>query len=117
MQAADRLVIQAPVEERARYLMHAYPDLATNRDKLIQAIEGLRQFQSGDTITGWLALAEAGDFHSLAVALVEAHYDPAYDRARKRDGAEWTERVLETASLDDTALSELADRVCAEETV
>ena len=69
------------------------------------------------TITGWLALASNGDFHPLAVALVEAHYDPAYDRARKRDGAEWTERVLETASLDHAALSDLADQICERETV
>jgi len=117
MQAADRLVIKAPVEERARYLLRAYPDLATNTDKLVQAIEGLRQFQSGETIAAWLAMAEAGDFHPLAVALVQAHYDPAYDRARKRDGAQWTERVLETASLDDTALVELADQICERETV
>ncbi len=117
MQAADRLVIKAPVEERARYLLRAYPDLATNTDKLFQAIEGLRQFQSGETIAAWLAMAEAGDFHPLAVALVQAHYDPAYDRARKRDGAEWIERVLETASLDDAALSDLADRVCSRATV
>lgn len=117
MQRADRLVIKAPVEERARYLMRAYPDLATNTDKLVQAIEGLRQFQSGETIAAWLAMAEAGEFHALAVALVEAHYDPAYDRARKRDGSKWDERVLETTSLDELALNDLADRVCAAETV
>lgn len=117
MQRADRLVIKAPVEERARYLMRAYPDLATNTDKLVQAIEGLRQFQSGETIAAWLAMAEAGEFHALAVALVEAHYDPAYDRARKRDGCKWDERGLETTSLDELALNDLADRVCAAETV
>nr|WP_233128307.1 tRNA 2-selenouridine(34) synthase MnmH [Maricaulis sp. W15] len=113
MQAAPRLEIRAPVAERARYLMTAYPDLAADTDKLLAAIDVLRRFHARSDIETWQTMAETGDFQTLAAALVTAHYDPAYDRARKRDGAPKRRSVLETATLDDAALETLADRIIA----
>jgi len=111
MQAAPRLEIRAPVAERARYLTTAYPDLARDSGKLLSAIDGLRRFHAGTEICTWRTMAETGEFTALAEALVMAHYDPAYDRARKRDGEPENRTVLETDSLDDAALERLADRI------
>ncbi|WP_366511505.1 tRNA 2-selenouridine(34) synthase MnmH [Maricaulis sp.] len=113
MQAAPRIEIRAPVAERARYLITAYPDLAGDRDKLLAAIEVLRRFHPRSDIEAWQAMAEAGNLEALAAALVTAHYDPAYDRARKRDGDVEGCVVLETPSLSDDALDVLATRVIA----
>ncbi|WP_304071685.1 tRNA 2-selenouridine(34) synthase MnmH [Maricaulis maris] len=113
MQAAPRLEIRAPVAERARYLMTAYPDLPDDPDKLLAAIDGLRRFHARSVIEDWQALAGRGDWQALAAALVTAHYDPAYDRARKRDDAALSRTILETDGLDDRALGELAGRVIA----
>ena len=113
MQGAPRLVIEAPVEARARYLLTAYPDLAENSDQLRDAITGLKRFQGGETIEGWLDLAETGAFEALAAQLIEAHYDPAYDRARMRHERVGEEITLDTASLDKDALDALASRIMA----
>ncbi|MFT6662819.1 MAG: tRNA 2-selenouridine synthase, partial [Maricaulis maris] len=101
------------VAERARYLMTAYPDLPDDPDKLLAAIDGLRRFHARSVIEEWQALAGRGDWQALAAALVTAHYDPAYDRARKRDDAALSRTILETGSLDDRALAGLAERVIA----
>ena len=113
MQAAPRIEIQATVHERARFLMTAYPDLPRDTGKLVDAIDGLRRFQSRSDIERWLEMARTGGFEALAAALVTAHYDPAYDRARKRDGEAVRRSVLATDSLSDEALEDLADRVLA----
>lgn len=111
MQAAPRISIQAPASARARYLMTAYPDLPRDTEKLMAAIEGLRRFHPKADIEAWQALAESGDFEPLAAALITAHYDPAYDRARKRDKPARKPVVLETLELDAASLIALADRV------
>ena len=113
MQSAPRLVIDAPVEARAQYLLTAYPDLADNSAQLREAIEGLKRFHGGETINRWLELGDADDFESLAAELVEAHYDPAYDRARQRHQRDGMETVLKTDALDDPTLNELADQITA----
>ncbi len=111
MQAAPRIRIQAPPHARARYLMTAYPDLAGDTDKLMAAIDGLRRFHPKTDIETWQTLAQSGEFEPLAAALITAHYDPAYDRARKRDEASRQPLVLDTAELDEASLSALAGRV------
>lgn len=113
MQAAPRLEIRAPVSERARYLMTAYPDLPDDPAKLVTAIDGLRRFHAREVIEAWLALAGDRDWGALAAELVTAHYDPAYDRARKRAGETGSRSLLATDRLDDAALDALADRVIA----
>lgn len=111
MQAAPRIRIQAPASARARYLMTAYPDLASDTDKLMTAIDGLRRFHPKAEIEAWQALAEAGDFEPLATALITTHYDPAYDRARKRGSETAKPVVMETSDLDEASLEILAERL------
>ncbi|WP_203292135.1 tRNA 2-selenouridine(34) synthase MnmH [Maricaulis parjimensis] len=113
MQAAPRLVIRAPVDARAEYLVTAYPDLLTHTDKLVSAIDGLRPFHAKTVIADWLSLAEKGDWTQLAVDLVTQHYDPAYDRARKRQEAGRADREIETDQLDPSALVDMSARIRA----
>ncbi|WP_300545384.1 tRNA 2-selenouridine(34) synthase MnmH [Maricaulis sp.] len=84
MQAAPRIVVNVPVSERARYLVTAYPDLMGDTEKLDAALDGLKPFHAKADIAAWHDLAAQGDWHGLAQALITAHYDPAYNRARKR---------------------------------
>ncbi|WP_323762802.1 tRNA 2-selenouridine(34) synthase MnmH [Maricaulis sp.] len=111
MQAAPRLEVRAPIAERARYLMTAYPDLPDDPAKLLAAIDGLRRFHARSVIDDWQELARAGDWETLAAALVSTHYDPAYDRARKRGDTAVSRTILATDRLDDAALNALADRL------
>lgn len=85
MQAAPRIEIQAPREARARYLVSAYRDIIENRAELEEAFDRLPVYPGQKRLENWRGLADAGQFEDLAEALMEHHYDPAYDRSSRKD--------------------------------
>ncbi len=85
MRAAPRIEIAASTAARAEYLPRAYADLTAAPDALALAIERLRPFHAKETIEEWRHLADEGNFPALAERLMREHYDPLYDRSRKRD--------------------------------
>jgi len=113
MQAAPRITITVPVDERARYLVEAYPDLLADAGKLDAAFEGLKPFHAKARIAEWRALAQAGDWHALARALITEHYDPAYNRARKCQEAGSGLVRMEIDQLDEADLTAAATRIIA----
>jgi tRNA 2-selenouridine synthase len=82
--AAPCIELVAERPARARYLVSAYAELTADRAALEAAIDRLPVHPSRERLAGWRALADAGGFAELAEALLALHYDPAYDRARKR---------------------------------
>ncbi|SPH16783.1 tRNA 2-selenouridine synthase [Defluviimonas aquaemixtae] len=113
MRAAPRIRIAAPRPERARYLARAYADLTCDKSRLAEIVSCLRSQHSAERIETWLAAAEAGDFVRLADGLMEAHYDPRYDKHRAR-ATPATERVVTTDSLTPEGLDRLAAQIEAE---
>ncbi len=109
MQAAPRIAIAAPREERAAYLTRAYADITADPARLAEVIDALRPFHAAERIGEWQAMAAAGAFTALAETLMEAHYDPRYARHRARAAVPVTE--LATSSLAPEALPGLADRL------
>lgn len=87
MRAAPRLTIEADADARADYLARAYGDFIAQAGAVDDAVDRLRPFQSKERIEEWLALAAAGRFRDFARGLMRDHYDPLYERSRKRDGA------------------------------
>lgn len=85
MQTAPRVEIQAPRPKRARYLVSAYRDVIENRAELEAAFARLPVYPGQKRLENWRALADAGAFEDLAEALMEHHYDPAYERSSRRD--------------------------------
>ena len=85
MQTARRIVIQAPREARARYLVDAYRDVIADRAELEAAFSRLPVYPGQKRLENWRGLADAGAFEELAGALMEHHYDPAYDRSARKD--------------------------------
>lgn len=83
MRDAPRIVIQAPLEARARFLTHAYADIVENTESLITRIETLRPYRGHVVVDHWLELIESAKFEALAIELMQAHYDPAYNKSRK----------------------------------
>ncbi len=110
MRDAPRVVVEAPVEDRAAYLARAYADALADRQRFRAALERLVRFHGRDLVTGWCALYEAGAFTDLASELVVTHYDPRYAKSRARGEG----RVLARATanrLDDAGIEALADAV------
>jgi tRNA 2-selenouridine synthase len=97
MTVAPRIELRAPREARARYLVDAYRDIVENREALEAALTRLPVAPSPKRLASWRAMAEAGDFASLAEALIELHYDPAYNRSSRKE----TRRSLGAVALSD----------------
>ncbi len=106
---APRISIDAPREERAAYLVRAYADLTSSPGRLARTIDGLRPFHAAELIANWQAMAAAGDYLSLADGLMQAHYDPRYNRHRSRMAAPVT--GIAAPSLAHDALPALADHL------
>jgi tRNA 2-selenouridine synthase len=110
MLAAPRIELAAPRWARAKYLVEAYGDAASDPSKLEEILARLPRHLGRKSFEAWRDLAGAKDFEGLALALIEAHYDPAYERARRR-----TKRpALDVVPLVDLAP---ADRGAAAEAV
>lgn len=114
MRAAPRIHIEASPDDRAGHLLTAYPDLIADRERIDEALDQLIPHHGHEQINAWREQADRGDWLTLARALIISHYDPAYDRARRRETE--TKQVaqpvrLEAASLSPAGISDLAERV------
>src|SRR5665213_3071874 len=85
MVAAPRIELSAPRAARARYLTGAYADIAENTESLDAALAKLPGRHGRKRLAEWRAMVVDGAFETLAEALMEAHYDPAYERGRRAD--------------------------------
>jgi tRNA 2-selenouridine synthase len=102
MRGAPRMALSAPREARVRYLLSAYADIAADRDALKMTLAALPGRHGRKRVAAWSAMVDAGDLVALAAELTELHYDPAYERGRRKD---------ERASLGEVAMDDLsADR-------
>ena len=115
MKSAPRIVLKAPLEQRAAYLTRAYGDVISDEDRLHDILDSLRPYQAAEQIEAWHQQARDGDFTELARSLMEIRYDPGYLRHRARmDPTQVTE--LEAPSLAPEDLPELATRIAAQVT-
>lgn len=111
MGKAPRVIIEAPLAERARYLTRAYADIVADGDRLAEVVGLLRHAHSRETIEAWTALAASGQFEALAHDLMQRHYDPRYEKHRARMSAAGV--TLSAPSLEDAALDGLAVELAA----
>lgn len=81
---APRIELVAERAERARYLVTAYSDLIADRAALEAAFLRMPVKPSAERLATWRGFADAGQYAELAAAIMALHYDPAYDRSRKR---------------------------------
>jgi tRNA 2-selenouridine synthase len=112
MVAAPRVAIAAPRAARAQYLTRAYADMVADGARLARVIELLRLAHAHAQVDLWRQMADAGQFAELADSLMEAHYDPRYDKHRERMAVPLVEIAVER--LDEGDLPAVALRVAAE---
>jgi len=105
MQSAPRIELTAPRAERARYLVATYRDIIADQDALETAFRALPVYPAERRLENWRRMAAEGDFEALAEALIELHYDPAYDRGRRKAGKPPLVQIA-LASLDEPAMLE-----------
>ena len=111
MVAAPRVAIVAPLAVRAAYLARAYGDVSADSMRLSGLIDLLRPMHAAEVIAGWHALAAATEFEALAGDLMQAHYDPRYERHRARMVRPGVEIAVDDLGAD--ALPGIAAQVAA----
>jgi len=86
MTAAPRIVLTVPAAVRARHLATQYAHVVADRAAFEAALARLPVHIGRTTLEAWRGLADTRDLEALAAALIETHYDPAYDRADRKEG-------------------------------
>lgn len=111
MQAAPRIHLSAPVDERATYLTRAYSDIVADPARLDNIIDRLQGLHSHEVLKNWRELAASGDLEALAAALMQDHYDAAYSRQRARHDVKTV--GLAVRRLDPAGIVEVAGSVAS----
>ncbi|WP_415184593.1 tRNA 2-selenouridine(34) synthase MnmH [Phaeovulum sp.] len=109
MCAAPRLRLAVPLSARAAYLARAYRDVVEDAPRLADTISRLRRLHGAEVIDRWQQMAALGEVEALAADLMQAHYDPRYEKSRARRAGD--EIVLETESLAIEALPAMATKI------
>ncbi|HEY8573117.1 tRNA 2-selenouridine(34) synthase MnmH [Phenylobacterium sp.] len=110
MAQAPRIEVSAPREARARYLVQTYREIVEDRAALEEAFRRLPVYPARKRLENWRRLADAGEYETLAEALIELHYDPAYARAATKEERPRLERV-QLPDLAPAALARAADQI------
>ncbi|WP_170366552.1 tRNA 2-selenouridine(34) synthase MnmH [Ruegeria arenilitoris] len=80
---APRILVTADIEARTDYLVAAYDDILSDAERLQDRLSPLRFHRGHDVVDAWMAQIAEGNKKALTRALMEQHYDPAYEKSRK----------------------------------
>ncbi len=111
MRRAPRVTLMAPLDARAEHIMQVYGDIAADGAALEAALCRLPRQHGRETVARWRALAASGETATLVSELMQAHYDPAYDRCAGQRGQVSLGTVPITLSA--AGIDEAARRVAA----
>jgi len=110
LRVAPRIRITAPIAARTAYLVSAYDDILSDPERLKERLAPLRHHRGHDVVDGWFDLIAQGDKAGLTRALMEQHYDPAYEKSRRFHKVDVMAQV-QAKSLTATALDSLASQI------
>ncbi|WP_406645310.1 tRNA 2-selenouridine(34) synthase MnmH [Aliisedimentitalea scapharcae] len=110
MKITPRIDLSVPIAARCAYLVQAYDDILSDAARLKARLDPLRAYRGHAVVDGWIDRIDAGDKPGVTRALMQQHYDPAYDKSRRAIDAQVTGRI-EIAQLDEPGLSDAADRI------
>ena len=111
MAAAPRIMVTAPLAARAGFLAVHYADVVSDRAAFEATLARLPIHIGRATLAEWRGLADAGDLEALAAGLIGAHYDPAYDRAGRKEGRAAPVANVGLEDLGESALEAAADEI------
>lgn len=109
MLQAPRVHLTAPLLSRSRHLMQDYADIIADTPRLQAVLEKLKIYHGQKQVAEWSAMAAAGAYEDLCIALITRHYDPRYKQGLRR--ADTPVQHLHLAGLDDTALDDAAAHI------
>ena len=113
MRASDCVRVEAPTGVRAALLLSEYKHFVDSPQHLSERMRALVPLHGHERIAQWMGMADAGLWEDFVVALLEQHYDPAYDRSMERNFA----RLDTSASVSLTDAGEQAIDTAAREMI
>lgn len=109
---SPRIVLDVPQPARAVYLAQAYRDIIENPDVVAKRLEPLRRIRGHAIVDRWITLSREGALVDLSMALMQEHYDLAYDKSRQIESRDVL-AVVSAATLDDAGQEAAADAIVA----
>lgn len=100
MRGASCTRLQAPADVRARLLLEQYRHFVDDPAHLFERLDRLVELHGRVRVDAWKSLARAQRWQEFVEAMLETHYDPAYERSMRRN----------YARIDSGAVLELDDR-------
>ena len=110
MRRAPRIEVTAPIIQRTNYLVRAYDDILSDTETLRHKLDPLRAFRGHAVVDGWFEMIGAGDKAGLTKALMQQHYDQAYDKSRNVHSFRSLAQI-EAKTLDEKGLASVASRI------
>lgn len=113
MRASACVRVEAATQVRAALLLSEYRHFVDSPQHLSERMRALVPLHGHERIEQWMRMADAGLWEDFVVALLEQHYDPAYDRSMERNFA----RLDTCASVSLTDCGEQAIDTAAREMI
>ncbi len=110
MMTAPRIILDAPLAARAAYLAQTYRDVIVDPGLVARRLNPLRRVRGHGIVDHWISLSKQGDLVALSQALVQDHYDLAYNKSRQRAGRDVIAQVA-VETLDETGQNRAADAI------
>jgi tRNA 2-selenouridine synthase len=116
IRAAPCLRIDASRTARVDFLLRDYAYFLQRPNWLAEQLGRLRGLQSNETLAHWLSLVEQHEFATLVADLLEAHYDPLYQRSQAKNYTDYEEAHRHaTDDLSPDGIRRLAAEILATE--
>lgn len=110
MRGAVSVVADAKIEHRVAFLCRDYAHIIANPVHLDPLLSWVVTRLGHDIVDGWRDLIAVGDWPGFVRAVLDDHYDPAYDKSASQRNHEIIAR-LDAGTLDADAIDLAADRL------
>ncbi|MBR7783053.1 tRNA 2-selenouridine(34) synthase MnmH [Undibacterium sp. LFS511W] len=109
IRAAECVFIEAPFEERVRFLCDSYPHWMQQPDVLCERLSHLAVQHGNQQVQVWKEMVQQAAFRELTASLLEQHYDPSYRKSMAKNfGKLQTARTISLADLQADSLQSAA---------
>ena len=112
MRGAVSVVADTKIEYRVAFLCRDYAHIVAEPARLDPLLDWVVTRLGHDIVDGWRRLIAAGDWPGFVRAVLDDHYDPAYDKSAAQRNHEII-ATLDAGALDAAAIDRAADQLLA----
>ena len=112
MRGAVSVVADTKIEYRVAFLCRDYAHIIAEPARLDPLLDWVVTRLGHDIVDGWRQLIAAGDWPGFVRAVLDDHYDPAYDKSAAQRNHEII-ATLDAGTLDAAAINRAADQLLA----